>query len=292
MASRRVTAAVAELGIDQPRLQPHPFGRLMFRSPARVRARVLRCARLRRPSRHARARSPPPASRGQPRSAAASAAWMLPAIRYACDSARLSFCSSQAGTDQPDRALAMNCAATSARPSARAARAAARQATAPISLSGLAPRAASTCLSRLCVSRISLRSRCTQASATGAAGLGCWAGDRCRPSVRATVAWAASFAARRSRPRKASTSARYPRHWARSCSAPGVGCGAPPPNQGHGLPRRDGPTTARPLRGWQARAPGFPDAGRACSPGTLLTRISARAAAAAAAGWSPARAKW
>ena len=130
-------------------------------------------------------------------SAAASAAPISPATTYARDSTRLSHCSSQAGTDHPDRALATICTATLPRPSASSPHAAGRQATAPISLSGLTSRAASTCLSRLHASCSSWCSRCTQASATSAAGRG--AGGCCSPAARAAVARVASFAAWRSR---------------------------------------------------------------------------------------------
>src|SRR2546423_1743436 len=108
------------------------------------------------------------------RQALAGAAGMPPAAARARDSTGVSLCSSHGGTDHPHRAFAAISAATVGWPSARSPIAAARQATALTSLSGLALRAAWACVSRLPASRGSLRSRCTQASATSAAGSGRW----------------------------------------------------------------------------------------------------------------------
>ena len=162
------------------------------------------------------------------RSASASAARVLPAATDALDSTRLSFRSSQAGTCQPDRALATACAAMSSRPSASALYAAARPAIASISLSGLASRTVLSCVSRLRVCFSSWCSRCTQASAISAAGLACWAGGRRPLPAQAAVACSASIAARRNRPRRASASASWPRQAARSGSQPGVAAATTP----------------------------------------------------------------
>ena len=111
-------------------------------------------------------------------------------------------------------------------PSARALRAAARKATAPISLSGLTPRAASTCLSRLRAGA----TRCAPGAPRRA---------RRVPPGSALDAWprladgrgrcrlAASSAARLSLPRKASTRARCPRQLARSPPAEAAAAAAP-----------------------------------------------------------------
>ena len=111
-ASRAVAAGVAEPRVNQPALAGGPVRALRYRRLARVRAPAVRSRRLRRPT-HACARVTAASGEVSPpaRPAAASAAGMSPAAACARDSARLSLWSSQAGTDHPDRALAMICAA-------------------------------------------------------------------------------------------------------------------------------------------------------------------------------------
>ena len=121
-APRAVTAVVAEPGVGQPRLQAHPFGRPAAGRSARVRARALRCCQSPAASHACASATAASGEASRPaRSAAATAAGMSPAAAYARDSSRVSRCSSQAGTDHPDRALAIICAAASPCPSASAA---------------------------------------------------------------------------------------------------------------------------------------------------------------------------
>ena len=236
---------------------------------ALVRARAARCHRLRQPPMRCASVTAASGELSQPaRLAAASAASMSPAAASARDSARLSVCSSHAGTAPPDRALATNCAATSARPSARLSHAATRQATVLDQLVRAHPEDGVQLLepaARL-AQLMMLQVHPGQCGECG--GMGCWPCGRCPSPARAAVACRPARRrgpAGRARPRPA----RDGRGSAtRSCSSPGRGCGGHPRIEDAWLPRRNGPTTARQLRGRTARGRGFPGAGRARRPGS------------------------
>ena len=214
---------------------------------------------------------------------------MSPAAAHARDSARLSLCSSQAGTDHPDRALATICAATVGAPLGQATVRRCQAGHRPDQLvrayaeGGVRLLEPAARLAQLIVFQVH-PGECDERRGVGVrAGRPLLVG-RARPRSPGRPA----VAARPSRPRKASTSARCPRQSARSSSSPGRGRGGHPDSRTRAASSRwpDHSSTAPRPDSTRARISGCR---ASLSPGTLLTSASARAAAAAAAARSPVR---
>ena len=145
-----------------------------------------------------------------------------------------------------------------ARPSATRPSAATSPPTAFTTRSGAIRSAASASLSWLCARDISLRSRCTRAWATVAAGGRCSSSPLLLLLSVASTAWVTSSEAWFRSPPRAAMRARYPRQSARSTSASGLAAMSPAPNVATASPGRSASSSAAPLaRRTSAPIPGF-----------------------------------